>query len=111
MARKNRLPETARPAPFTPEQVASLVVGQANDAEIGKLLTAHRQPRLASSGEGKQAKAGPAPIPLSAAEVRELATGRTPESVGSRLESSGRTRRVRATRRRTIGAKPTRRPG
>ena len=110
MARKNRLPETARPAPFTPQQVASLVAGQANDAEIGKLLTAHRQPRLASLGERKQAKT-PAPIPLSAAEVRELATGRTPESVESRLESSGRTRRARATRRRTIGAKPTRRPG
>lgn len=110
MARRNRLPETARPAPFTPEQVGSLVAGQANNAEIGKLLTAHRQPRLASPAEGKQAKAGPAPIPISAAEVRELATGRTPESVQSRLESSARTRPARATRRRTTGAKPTRRP-
>jgi hypothetical protein len=111
VARKNRLPETARPAPFTPEQVGSLVAGQANNAEIGKLLTAHRQPRLASPAEGSPGKAGPAPIPLSAAEVRELATGSTPESIQSRLESAARTRRARATRRPTTGTKPTRRPG
>jgi hypothetical protein len=111
VARRNRLPERARPAPFTPEQVASLVAGQANNVEIGKLLTAHRQPRLASPAQRKQAKDGPAPIPLSASEVRELAAGRTPESVQTRLESGARTRRARATRRRTTGAKPTRRPG
>jgi hypothetical protein len=111
VARRKQVIETARPAPFTPEQVAALAAGQADSAEIGKLLAAHRQPRLPAPARGKQSRARPSPIPLSAAEVRELATGRTPASVQRQLETSVPARRTRATGRRTTGVKPTRRPG
>ena len=110
MARKNRLAETARPAPFTPEQVASLVAGQANMVEVGKLLTAHRQPRLQAPASSKQARVGAAPIPISAADLRELAIGGVPDSVRSRLDDQAAKRRARATPTRAAGARPTRRP-
>ena len=109
MARKNRLGEAARPAPFTPEQVASLVAGQANMAEVGRLLSAHRQPRLPSAAASTKARVAAAPIPLSAADLRELATGRVPESVQARLERRPPARRTRTTGR--TGPRPTRRPG
>jgi hypothetical protein len=110
MARKNSPTAAARPAPFTPEQVASLVAGQANTAEVGKLLAAHRQPRLPSPVVTRRTKTSAAPIPLSAADLRELATGRVPESVETRLERFVPTQRARTKPRRPGGARPSRRP-
>jgi hypothetical protein len=92
-----------RPAPFTPEQIAALNAGKANIAEVSKVLKAHRQPRL-SPGPQKEEKR--APIPLTSAQLRELASGRgTPASVITALEKSsppqGKRRRI---------ARPPRRP-
>jgi len=108
MARKIP-PSAARPAPFTPEQVAALVAGEANTAEVGKLLAAHRQPRLPSPATTRRPKTGTSPIPLSAADLRELATGRVPEAVQARLASRPPTTRARTASRRTSGARPMRR--
>lgn len=111
MARKQQPEAPARPAPFTPEQVASLVAGQANTAEVARRLAAHRQPRLPSPAATARTKGGAVPIPLSAADLRDLAAGRVPESVQASLERRAATSRTRATPRRAAGPRPTRRPG
>ena len=76
-----------KPAPFTKEQVAALTAGKADPDEVAKVLTSHRQPRLAlKKGSRKENRA---PIPLTQEQLRELASGReTSYDVAAALEKS-----------------------
>lgn len=86
MTRTMKRTAPARPAPFTEEQVAALNAGEANLGVVMKLLKAHRQPRLPLEHK-KVVKQ--APVPLTEAELRQLATGRgTPANVADALERS-----------------------
>jgi hypothetical protein len=109
VAQQTRRTQTARPAPFTPEQIAALIGGNANQSEIAKVLAAHRQPRLPAPREAAGAKE-PAPISLTAVELRELAIGRTPERAAELLEASVSQRRRSRGRARKSAARPKQRP-
>jgi hypothetical protein len=112
LAKKKRDTDAARPAPFTPEQVAALVSGAANQTAIAKVLAAHRQPRLPERVAKRKgpARTAPAPVALTAGELRELATGTTPEKIATILDTtaSRRRRTTAGTRKATI--RPKRRP-
>jgi hypothetical protein len=109
-----RRKDVAQPAPFTPEQVAALIAGKANQTRIAKVLAAHRQPRIpAPKMKGqKYASKGPAPIPLTAAQLRELAanSGTTPDAIATLLESTIPKRRGSSGKARKSAARPNQRP-
>jgi hypothetical protein len=101
MARAGKSIPPAQPATFTAEQVAALNAGTANMAEVAKTLKRHRQPRLRTRAKRGEKRA---PIPLTAAQVRKLTSGRgTPGIVASALEaSSPRPRKSHVTARKLV---------
>jgi len=112
LARNIRRKDVARPAPFTPEQVAALVAGEANQTVIGKVLAAHRQPRIPVRAVRRKGypTEGAAPIPIAATDLRELTTGKTPEKVAKLLETTASQRSRRPGKARTSAVRPKRRP-
>jgi hypothetical protein len=110
VAKKTARDESARPAPFSPDQVAQLTAGGADQKMVGKVLAAHRQPRLPTAERTRASASTPSPITVSAAELRELATGALPEDVSARLEASTSTRRRSTGKARKGAIKPSRRP-
>jgi hypothetical protein len=83
MARARKQAAPATPAPFTVEQVAALNAGKANAAQIAKVLASHRRPARLVTPKGN----APAPIPLTAAQVRQLTSGKgLPEDFAAALE-------------------------
>ena len=62
MARRTRSPAAARLAPFTRDEVASLIAGQPNHPQIGRLLAAHREPRLPSPTQRAAVHTGAVPV-------------------------------------------------
>ena len=92
MAKRRSTPGAARPAPFTPDQVAAIVAGQGDEKEMARVLNAHKQPRLpAARARGTRLK--PEPVPVTAADLRELATGSLPDRVTDLLEAASTRRR------------------
>jgi hypothetical protein len=112
LAKKKRKTDAARPAPFTAEQVAALVSGGANQTAIAKVLAAHRQPRLPQPAAKRKgsARTVPAPVALTAGELRELATGTTPEKIATLLDTTASRRRRTSAGRRKAAIRPKRRP-
>jgi hypothetical protein len=112
VARKIRRTDAARPAPFTPDQVAALIAGEADQDTIARVLNTHRQPRLPGpAAKGKHRAASKlAPIAMTAAELRALAIGITPPTIAAQLEAGASKRRPRAVKRRKTAVRPTRRP-
>jgi hypothetical protein len=111
LARKKVPTEVARPAPFTPEQVAALITGEADHAAVGKVLAAHRQPRIPVPARRSTSKAtAAAPIPISPAELRELTTGQTPDRVAGLLDTTASARRHSSGGKRKVAARPKHRP-
>lgn len=112
MARTIRSTDLARPAAFTPDQVAALVAGEADQKVIAKVLNAHHQPRLAgpAATRKRRATAKPGPVTVTAAELRELATGATPDHIVAQLDASASKRRPSAGKKYKTAVRPTRRP-
>jgi hypothetical protein len=97
VARRRSTPVAARPAPFTPDQVAAIVAGEADEREIARVLGAHKQPRLpAPAAPRRGTRATPAPIAVTAADLRELATGAVPDHLVEALDAASKRRRSAA---------------
>jgi hypothetical protein len=85
MARARKQAAPATPAPFTADQVAALNAGNANAAQIAKVLTGHRRPARLATPKGT----APAPIPLTEAQVRQITSGKgTPEDFAAALDKA-----------------------
>jgi hypothetical protein len=112
VTRKIRNTDVARPAPFTPDQVAALVAGEANLKVITKVLNAHRQPRLPGPAATRKRRATtkPGPVPVTAVELRAFATGATPEKIAAQLDASASKRRHSVGKKHEATVRPTRRP-
>lgn len=89
MPRRSKSKMPAVPAPFTLEQVAALNAGTARRADVVRTLARHRQPRLPAKAARASA---PAPIPLTAAQLKQLASGRVTPSVAAAFEAAPRRR-------------------
>jgi hypothetical protein len=108
VAKRRSTPVAARPAPFTPDQVAAIVAGQGDEKAMARVLNAHEQPRLPTA-RSRGTRAKPEPVPLTAADLRELATGSLPDRVTELLETASKRRRsARAPSKR--GVRPKKRP-
>jgi hypothetical protein len=112
VAQDARRKNLARPAPFSPEQVAALIAGKASEATIARVLAAQRQTRIPESKGRKSASSAPAPVALTAAQLRELGANRsrTPDAVAELLESTVPKTRRSSVKMRKSGARPSRRP-
>jgi hypothetical protein len=93
VAKRRSAPAAARPAPFTPDQVAAIVAGQGDEQEMARVLNAHKQPRLPTPAEARARRRKPEPVPVTAADLRELATGSVPGHLTDLLEAATKGRR------------------
>jgi len=76
------------PAPFTQEQVDSLVRGKADGEQIAHVLQAHERPELEASPVSVRNRA---PVRLSRKALEEVVSkGRTPRELAKRLATAGR---------------------
>ena len=92
MARARKQAAPATPAPFTAEQVAALNAGKANAAQIAKVLASHDRPARLATPKGQ----APAPIPLTAAQVRQITSGKGPPEDFAAALDKGATKATKA---------------
>lgn len=98
---------TGAPVRFSADEVASLVRGEMPEEHIARMLEANPGPidtRRTSGGKAKRP-----PITLTAAELADLAAGKTGAEVLRQLEKSAAMRRPRIVSKRR-GSKPSIRP-
>lgn len=82
---------TGAPVRFSADEVASLARGEMSEERIARMLEANPGPLDAQGGKGGKAKRPP--IELTAADLADLAAGKTGAEVLRQLEKSAAVRR------------------